>query len=436
MSWFSFGFGKKKKVAEADRSDSSPSLDDSAVPASEDAASQEAASEAERVREPDDAPGVEPVSHPPAPAGDAEPVEIEAEAAGLVEPKADAPPSTGDADADPALPKAASAPDTASQPKAPETADGAPSQGLFSRLASGLKRSSSRLSESVSSVFTRRKLDDEALEELEDLLIAADLGAVTAARVTARLARDKFDKDVSDLEVREALAETVAETLKPYEQKLDMSGEPPRVVVFVGVNGSGKTTTLGKISVKMTREGGKVLNVAGDTFRAAAVEQLQVWSERGGANAHFMSRELGADAAGLAYDAVEKGRREGFDGVLIDTAGRLQNKTELMDELRKVLRVIRKVDETAPHHVILVLDGTVGSNAISQAEAFLEAANITGVIMTKLDGTAKGGALVQVAERFKLPIHYIGVGEGESDLQPFDARAFARALAGLESESA
>ncbi|WP_270374213.1 signal recognition particle-docking protein FtsY [Marinicauda sp. Alg238-R41] len=443
MSWFSFGFGKKKKDEEAGRSDSSPP-DDNAAPPPEDVASQEAIPESESVREPDDAPGVEPVSSPPAPAGDAEPVEIEAEAAGLVDPEAGAPPNTGDAARDGAaqntdtpetadLPEAAPLPDTASQPGSPETADGAPSQGLFSRLASGLKRSSSRLSESVSSVFTRRKLDDEALEELEDLLIAADLGAVTAARVTARLARDKFDKDVTDIEVREALAETVAETLKPYEQPLDMSGEPPRVVVFVGVNGSGKTTTLGKIAVKMTREGGKVLNVAGDTFRAAAVEQLQVWSERGGANAHFMSREIGADAAGLTYDAVEKGRREGFDGVLIDTAGRLQNKTELMDELRKVLRVIRKVDETAPHHVILVLDGTVGSNAISQAEAFLEAANITGVIMTKLDGTAKGGALVQVAERFKLPIHYIGVGEGESDLQPFDARAFARALAGLES---
>ena len=243
MSWFSFGFGKKKKDEEAGRSDASPS-DDSAAPAPEDVASQEAIPEAESVREPDDVPGVEPVSSPPAPAGDAEPVEIEAEAAGLVDPEADAPPNTGDAAGDSAaqgsdvpesaaLSEAAPLPDAASQPGSPESGDGAPSQGLFSRLASGLKRSSSRLSESVSSVFTRRKLDDEALEELEDLLIAADLGAVTAARVTARLARDKFDKDVTDIEVREALAETVAETLKPYEQPLDMSGEPPRVVVFV-----------------------------------------------------------------------------------------------------------------------------------------------------------------------------------------------------------
>ena len=209
-----------------------------------------------------------------------------------------------------------------------------------------------------------------------------------------------------------------------------MTGATPSVVVFVGVNGSGKTTTLGKIAVKMTREGAEVVTAAGDTFRAAAVEQLQVWSERAGAKC--LSRELGADAAGLAFDAIQQGRSDQSDAVLIDTAGRLQNKAELMDELKKIIRVIRKIDETAPHHVLLVLDGTVGSNAISQAEAFMETANVTGVIMTKLDGTAKGGALVQVAERFKLPIHFIGVGEGEADLQAFKAKEFARALAGLE----
>ncbi|TGY89133.1 signal recognition particle-docking protein FtsY [Marinicauda algicola] len=422
MSWFSFGFGKKKK--DEVREDPVAEATESTTPGEE-----------------GDDPGIEPIEEAPKPDA-AEPLEVEAEKTG----------EAGTAEA-PSEPAGQTLPPERPSPEAGPRADEAPvpqeqrdsagevepeapvpeeKKGFLSRLASGLKRSSSRLSEQVSSVFTRRRLDDEALEELEDLLIGADLGAKTAARVTARLARDKFDKDVTETEIREALADVVAETLKPFEKPLDMSGEPPRVVLFVGVNGSGKTTTLGKIAVKMTREGGKVLNVAGDTFRAAAVEQLEVWSGRAGAKAQFMSREIGADAAGLAYDAVAKGRKEGFDAVLIDTAGRLQNKTELMDELRKIVRVIKKLDETAPHHTVLVLDGTVGSNAISQAEAFLEAAQITGVIMTKLDGTAKGGALVQVAEQFQLPIHYIGVGEGEADLQPFDARAFARALAGLE----
>lgn len=302
--------------------------------------------------------------------------------------------------------------------------------GFFSRLAQGLKRSSTQLGDSVTSIFTKRKLDAEALEELEDALIAADLGAAAAMRVTERLAKDRFDKEVSDEEVREALADVVGETLVPLERPLDLSGETPRVVVFVGVNGSGKTTTLGKIAVKLKREGRNPLLAAGDTFRAAAIEQVSVWGER--AKAPVIKREIGADAAGLAFDALETAERDGHDVVLIDTAGRLQNKAELMDELRKVIRVIKKKMPDAPHHVVLVLDGTVGSNAVSQAEAFLEAANVTGVVMTKLDGTAKGGALVQVAEKFQLPIHYIGIGEGEEDLQPFSARDFSRALAGLD----
>ena len=303
--------------------------------------------------------------------------------------------------------------------------------GFFSRLAQGLKRSSSKLGESVSAIFTKRKLDAAALEELEDVLIGADLGATAAMRVTERLARDRFDKEVSDEEVRGALADVVAETLAPLEKPLDLDGEQPQVVVFVGVNGSGKTTTLGKIAVKLKREGRNPILAAGDTFRAAAIDQVSVWGERAGAP--VVKREIGADAAGLAFDAIERAQREGHDIVLIDTAGRLQNKAELMDELRKVIRVIRKKMPDAPHHVILVLDGTVGSNAVSQAEAFLEASNVTGVVMTKLDGTAKGGALVQVAEKFGLPIHYIGVGEGEADLQPFSARDFSRALAGLDA---
>ncbi len=303
--------------------------------------------------------------------------------------------------------------------------------GFFSRLAQGLARSSNKLGESVTAIFTKRKLDSAALEELEDALIAADLGAQTSMRVTARLARDRFDKEVSDEEVREALADVVAESLTPLEKPLELTGERPQVVVFVGVNGSGKTTTLGKIAVKLKREGRNPILAAGDTFRAAAIEQVSVWGERAGAP--VVKREIGADAAGLAFDAIEQAQRDGYDMVLIDTAGRLQNKAELMDELRKVIRVIKKKMPDAPHHVILVLDGTVGSNAVSQAEAFLEASDVTGVVMTKLDGTAKGGALVQVAEKFQLPIHYIGIGEGEADLQPFSARDFSRALAGLDS---
>jgi len=302
--------------------------------------------------------------------------------------------------------------------------------GFFSRLAQGLARSSNKLGESVTAIFTKRKLDAAALEELEDALIAAELGAQTAMRVTDRLAKDRFDKEVTDEEVREALADVVAESLTPLEKPLDLGGERPQVVVFVGVNGSGKTTTLGKIAVKLKREGHNPILAAGDTFRAAAIEQVSVWGERAGAP--VVKREIGADAAGLAFDAIEQAQRDSHDMVLIDTAGRLQNKAELMDELRKVIRVIKKKMPDAPHHVILVLDGTVGSNAVSQAEAFLEASDVTGVVMTKLDGTAKGGALVQVAEKFQLPIHYIGIGEGEADLQPFSARDFSRALAGLD----
>ena len=302
--------------------------------------------------------------------------------------------------------------------------------GFFSRLAAGLQRTSSKLTESVSAVFTKRKLDNEALEELEELLIAADLGTAAAMRVTDRLRKDRFDKEVTDLEVREALADVVAETLAPLETPLNLEGDSPRVVLFVGVNGSGKTTTLGKIAVKLKRQGRKPLLVACDTFRAAAIEQVSVWAER--AQSPVVTREIGSDAAGLAYDGLAQAQRDGQDVVLIDTAGRLQNKTELMDELRKIVRVIAKKIPDAPHEVLLVLDGTVGSNAVSQAEAFIEASGVTGVIMTKLDGTAKGGALVQVAEKFQLPIHYIGIGEGEEDLQVFNAKAFARAISGVE----
>ena len=436
MSWFKFGFGKKKKKDEAPSE--APALE---APDTEPEADPEAPVESAVIADVEKAPGHldEPLPAEPAPApADPDP-QVEERAEAVVDEAAPSPDDIAETPAQAsgieALAETLSEPDAADPvadetPSEPQPEPAEEKKGFFARLAAGLKKSSSRLSDGLSSLFTQRKLDQEALDELEELLIAADIGAPTAAKVVARLAKDRFDKDVSDLEIREALADVVAETLQPYEQPLDMTGATPSVVVFVGVNGSGKTTTLGKIAVKMTREGADVVTAAGDTFRAAAVEQLQVWSERAGAKC--LSRELGADAAGLAFDAIQQGRSDQSDAVLIDTAGRLQNKAELMDELKKIIRVIRKIDETAPHHVLLVLDGTVGSNAISQAEAFMETANVTGVIMTKLDGTAKGGALVQVAERFKLPIHFIGVGEGEADLQAFKAKEFARALAGLE----
>lgn len=442
MSWFKFGFGKKKKKDEAVSSEA-PALDAPETVAEPEAPADSPA-ESAVISAVDAAPetldAARPAEPAPAPADLGPSLEDRAEAAidenspdldEIAETPAQA--SGLEALAETIATPDSVIPDTEESPPAPDPEPEAVEEkkGFFARLAAGLKKSSSRLSDGLSAMFTQRKLDQAALDELEELLIAADIGAATAAKVIDRLAKDRFDKDVSDIEIREALAEVVAETLAPYEQPLDMTGEAPRVVLFVGVNGSGKTTTLGKIAVKMTREGADVITAAGDTFRAAAVEQLQVWSDRAGAT--FMSRDLGADAAGLAYDAIQQGRTDQADAVLIDTAGRLQNKAELMDELKKIVRVIKKMDETAPHHVLLVLDGTVGSNAISQAEAFMEASKVTGVIMTKLDGTAKGGALVQVAERFKLPIHFIGVGEGEADLQAFKAKEFARALAGLDS---
>lgn len=304
-------------------------------------------------------------------------------------------------------------------------------KGFLARLAEGLKRSSSRLAEGVAAVFTKKKLDRESLEELEELLITSDMGSKVAARITQAISKDRFDKEVSEDEIKAALAEEVAAILKPREQIVDFSvGPRPRVVLFVGVNGSGKTTTIGKVAAKLSAQGADVLLAAGDTFRAAAVEQLRVWADRAGAR--FISRPHGADAAGLAYDAVDAAIKENRDLVLIDTAGRLQNKAQLMDELAKVVRSIRKVSPDAPHDVILVLDATVGQNALSQVEAFRNTAGVTGLVMTKLDGTAKGGVLVAIAESHDLPIHFVGVGEKAEDLHPFSAETFARALVGLE----
>lgn len=322
---------------------------------------------------------------------------------------------------------------SASPAKAGAAAEGlGDAPGLFTRLTSGLKRSSAKLSDGITGAFTRKKLDAETLEELEDLLILSDLGATVAAKVTASLAQDRFDKEISDEEIKAALAGEIETIMTPREEIVDFSDGPrPRIVLFVGVNGSGKTTTIGKIASKLKAQGAKALLVAGDTFRAAAIEQLTVWGERAGIP--VMSGAPGADPAGLVYSAVERARAEGLDLVLIDTAGRLQNKAELMSELAKIIRVVSKLDPEAPHDTILVLDATVGQNALAQVEAFRHSADITGLVMTKLDGTAKGGVLVAIAEAYALPIHFVGIGEKAEDLQPFSARAYARALVGLDT---
>ena len=305
-------------------------------------------------------------------------------------------------------------------------------RGWFARLKAGLSRTSQKISDGVGAIFTRRKLDDDTLQELEELLISADLGPATAARLTANLARTKFGKEVSPEEVRGALADDVSEILAPVAAPLDVErGHKPHVILVVGVNGSGKTTTIGKLAKQLREAGKTVMLAAGDTFRAAAIEQLQIWGERVGAP--VVAKQTGADAAGLAFDAMARARAEGVDVLLVDTAGRLHNKQNLMDELAKVVRVIGKQDPTAPHDTLLVLDATVGQNAHSQVETFKSMVSITGLVLTKLDGTAKGGVVVGLADRFGLPVHAVGVGESADDLRPFDPTDFARSLMGLDA---
>ncbi|KRA44931.1 signal recognition particle-docking protein FtsY [Devosia sp. Root635] len=307
----------------------------------------------------------------------------------------------------------------------------APRQGWFARLATGLKRSSDQLSGSITSVFTKRKLDAATLDELEDVLIQADLGIETAMAITETLRRDRFDRDVSGEDVRAVLAAEVEKVLGPVAQPLVIdTAQKPFVILMIGVNGSGKTTTIGKLAQKLAAEGRSVMLAAGDTFRAAAIEQLQVWGQR--TNAPVITRPAGADASGLAFDAVTQARAEGRDVLIIDTAGRLQNRDELMNELEKIIRVIRKVDPSAPHATLLTLDATTGQNALRQVEIFEKRAGVTGLVMTKLDGTARGGILVAIARKFGLPVHFIGVGESVGDLEPFTASDFARAIAGTE----
>ncbi len=300
----------------------------------------------------------------------------------------------------------------------------------WQKLKGGLQRSSQALTQNVTAIFTKRKLDDDALEELEEALIGADLGVATATKLSGRLAKSRFGKDVTDVEVKEALAGYVAEVLEPVAKPLVIEGAKPFVILVAGVNGTGKTTTIGKLAAQFRGEGKRVGLVAGDTFRAAAIEQLQIWGERTGAP--VFAGKAGADPAGLVFDAIAKARADGLDVLLVDTAGRLHNKGALMDELKKVVRVMQKQDATAPHASLLVLDATTGQNAHRQVETFKAAVDLTGLVVTKLDGSARGGVVVALAEAFRLPVHAVGVGEGIDDLRPFEARAFARALLDLE----
>ena len=304
-------------------------------------------------------------------------------------------------------------------------------KGWLARLRAGLSRSSSRLGEGISSIVTGRRLDDEAVQEIEELLITADLGVETAARLGANLAKTRFGREVTPVEIREALADDIASVLDPVARPFEIDrARKPHVLLVCGVNGAGKTTTIGKLAKLHVDAGDSVMLAAGDTFRAAGVSQLELWAERVGCP--VISRPTGADAAGLAFDAVVEARERGVDLLIIDTAGRLQNRADLMEELQKIIRVLKKVDETAPHDCFLVLDATTGQNAHSQVQTFRDMTDVTGLVVTKLDGTAKGGVLVALAEKFGLPVHAIGVGEGAEDLRPFEARAFARGLMGLD----
>jgi fused signal recognition particle receptor len=306
------------------------------------------------------------------------------------------------------------------------------SGGWIGRLKAGLARSSQRLSEGITAIVGRRRLDDRTLGELEELLIGADLGTGLAAEFVARLRRTRFDQEVAPEEIRLALAEEIAKSLALVDRPLKtLSKAKPFVILVVGVNGSGKTTTIGKLAQNFRDDGKRVVIAACDTFRAAAVEQLKIWGERTGAP--VIARGAGADPAGLAFDALEEARRQEADLLLIDTAGRLHNKQGLMAELQKIARVVKKVDPEAPHAVLLVLDATVGQNAHAQAEIFRAMIGVTGIVMTKLDGTAKGGVLVSLAEKYGIPVHYVGVGEKAEDLRPFAAEPFARSLVGLEA---
>ena len=303
-------------------------------------------------------------------------------------------------------------------------------QSWWQRLSGGLKRTSASIGGAVTDLVAKRRLDQAMLDEIEEVLIRADLGVETAARIAAAVGEGRYDKSITADEVKAVVATEVEKVLTPVAKPLLIGERKPFVALVVGVNGSGKTTTIGKLAAKFRAEGRSVMLAAGDTFRAAAIDQLNIWGGRSGAS--VIARAPGADAAGLAFDALTQARGEDVDVLLVDTAGRLQNKAVLMDELQKIVRVMKKVDPAVPHAVLLVLDATVGQNALSQVEVFRDIAGVTGLVMTKLDGTARGGILVAIAAKYGLPVHFIGVGEGIDDLAPFSAKDFARAIAGIE----
>jgi fused signal recognition particle receptor len=303
-------------------------------------------------------------------------------------------------------------------------------QSWWQRLSGGLKRTSASIGGAVADLVVKRKLDQAMLDEIEDVLIRADLGVDSAARIAAAVGEGRYDKSITADEVKAVLAAEVEKVLAPVAKPLAISEAKPFVALVVGVNGSGKTTTIGKLAAKFRADGRSVTLAAGDTFRAAAIDQLKIWGGRSGAS--VIARAPGADAAGVAFDALTEARGEEIEVLLVDTAGRLQNKAVLMDELQKIVRVMKKIDPTAPHAVLLVLDATVGQNALSQVEVFRDIAGVSGLVMTKLDGTARGGILIAIAAKFGLPVHFVGVGEGIDDLAPFSAKDFARAIAGIE----
>jgi fused signal recognition particle receptor len=305
-----------------------------------------------------------------------------------------------------------------------------PKQTWWKRLSGGLKRTSASIGGAIADLVTKRKLDQAMLDEIEELLIRADLGIDVAARVAAAVGEGRYDQAITPDEVKAVVADEIEKIMAPVAKPLATGHNKPFVVLVVGVNGSGKTTTIGKLAAKLHAEGRSVMLAAGDTFRAAAIDQLKIWGGRSGAS--VIARAPGADAAGLAFDALTEARGEEIDVLLIDTAGRLQNKAVLMEELEKIVRVMKKVDASAPHAVLLVLDATVGQNALSQVEVFRNIAGVTGLVMTKLDGTARGGILVAIAAKYGMPVHFIGVGEGIDDLAPFSAKDFGRAVAGIE----
>ncbi|WP_234187485.1 signal recognition particle-docking protein FtsY [Shinella sp. NM-101] len=328
----------------------------------------------------------------------------------------------------PALPKGFAT--TAKAPVEEAAPVAQPKRTWFQRLREGLARTSSQLTGQITSLFTKRKLDDDTLQDLEDLLIQADLGVETALRITDTLASERYGKDVTGADVSRIMSAEITKVLEPVAKPLELDlSHKPHVILVVGVNGTGKTTTIGKLAAKLSGAGLKVMLAAGDTFRAAAIEQLKIWADRTGSD--IVSSKLGADAAGLAYEAYEQAKLKKSDVLIVDTAGRLQNKAELMAELEKIVRVLGKLDPDAPHTVLQTLDATTGQNAMNQVEIFRNVAGVSGLIMTKLDGTARGGILVAIAAKHKLPVYFIGVGEGVDDLEPFEAKDFAEAIAGV-----